>query len=97
MPIRPSKKEEYDDFGNIQKLVLNNKWIDVDNKLLQFGVEERLDAKGIDINEAGSAMKVLSKAKESKKHHQYFFDNMIKLIRASGITALQGVHWIMDI
>jgi hypothetical protein len=97
LPIKPAKQEMIEDIESIRNAVKMNKWSDIRNDLLRKGVEENLNTEHIDIYANGSAMKVLARAKKEKKHTMFFNNHMLKIIIASRIISLQGIHWIMDI
>ena len=97
LPIKPAKQEMIEDIESIRNAVKMNKWSDIRNDLLRKGVEENLNTEHIDIYAPGSAMKVLARAKKERKHTMFFNNHMLKIIIASRIISLQGIHWIMDI
>ena len=67
--------------------VLSNTWRKVGVDLPMF------DTKGIDIDEAGSAMAVLARAKNSRNKCAVLSANMDQIIQQSGILSLYGRHW----
>ena len=97
LPIKPSEATDVSDIEENRKQVKINTWSDVSDDLLRQSIETNFDIFGIDINEAGSAMKVLNRAKLSKKYHLFFFECMKKLLIASKISQMKGITWIMDI
>lgn len=100
LPIRPSTKVYSDDIENRRRpKVLTNTWASVYNNLINEGLNIDIDTTNININEPGSAMKVLLIAKKSKKYHKILFyeKNMFKLLDSSNIQSMHGIHWIMDI
>jgi hypothetical protein len=80
-----------------RKTVKENKWIDVYNNLLNNNIIVSFDTSGIDINKTGSAMKVLDRAKKSKKYADFFHNEMETLIISSRVIPVRGSHWVMDI
>jgi hypothetical protein len=67
--------------------VLSNTWRKVGAGLPMF------DTTGIDIDEPGSAMAVLARAKNSRTKCAAISANMDQLISQSGILSLDGRHW----
>ena len=97
LPIKPSKEKVAIKIDKFRQQVKINTWSDVSDDLLRQSIGTDFDTNGIDINEAGSAMKVLDRAKLSKKHHLFFHDCMEELIVACKSFPLKGTEWIMDI
>jgi hypothetical protein len=67
--------------------VLSNTWRKVGVGLPMF------DTKGIDIDEPGSAMAVLARAKNSRNNCAILSANLDQLIQQSGILSMYGRHW----
>jgi hypothetical protein len=97
LSIKPAAKEEVREIERIRQVVLHNTWSDVHVELLKIGIEADFNTSEIDIYAPGSAMKVLARAKKERKHYVFFNNHMLKIIIASRIISLQGIHWIMDI
>lgn len=79
-----------------RKTAFNNTWVNVQKMLLLQKIQIDIDFTGINIDEPGSAMKVLEKAKLSKSYLNFFNEYMDELMIASLIPSLHGKHWIMD-
>ncbi len=77
-----------------QKRVLTNKWADVANRLPYY-VEIPVDISDININENGSAMKVLNRIKDAKTDFFVKFED--EIVWASKIGHLNGTSWITQI
>lgn len=75
----------------------NNSWHSLITKAEEKGYHLELDIDGIDINEKGSAMKVLNQAKLSKNHYTFFKHNMSLLLDCSNIQTLYGTIWSLEL
>lgn len=73
-----------------------NTWRTVYNNLIKKEIDTSFNITDIDIDEAGSAMKVLERAKNSKQYTNFFYKHMDELICASDISALHGMSWILN-
>lgn len=90
-------EDENNELATMRKRAFENKWIDVANNLLRKDIVLPFSVKGIDINEPGSAMKVLSKAKNSKKFCNIFSTNISEIMLSSDIINFKGKDWLLDI
>lgn len=90
-------EDENNELATMRKRAFENKWIDVANNLLRKDIVLPFSVKGIDINEQGSAMKVLAKAKNSKKFCNLFGKYMSEILLSSNIINFKGKEWLLDI
>jgi hypothetical protein len=96
--IHPLNERDKTDIEKARIIVKKNKWIDVYNNLLKiYNIDVNFDTTGIDIHNEGSAMKVLDRAKKSKKYAFFFDSEMYSLLASSFVISLHGKHWIMNI
>jgi len=90
--------EEEREILEVSKInISNSTWHMVYRKLLNFDINAELDYSGIDINAPGSAMKVLDRAKKSKKYTEFFAKEMFYLLKSYDAFPVHGYHWIMNI
>lgn len=82
---------------NRRSVVKKSNWDEVHQNLIKKGVNINMDTSDINITSQGSLMKVLLRAKISKKYANFFDEHMENLLNSVGIQSMQGVHWIMDI
>ena len=93
LPIKPSTEESIKDVEIWRKKNKSNSWKYIYNNLLKLKIDADLDTTGIDINKAGSAMKVLERAKKSKIYHNFFYECMKQLLIASLFPDLKEDAW----
>ena len=94
--IKPSE-DINGELAKMRKRALENRWSDIENDLLRKGLILPFSKKGIDIDSIGSSMKVLSRAKKSKKFCSLFSENMSEILLSSNIINFKGKEWYLHI
>jgi len=93
----PNKNEDKIDVEKFRKKIKKNSWSQVlSNIHMNFDEEYnniKFDTNGIDINEEGSAMEVMHRAKMGRAHCDTFSKYMRALLFCSNITTLKSVAW----